>query len=102
MHIYDLKGTGDLAPLRPVAHRYWAGDDPDDIEYLLADYRWLRNEIRRRPKVIRDIADKHPELCPENKVTPELAADKRPGLHPIAVAVDECQVCSSTRSSARN
>jgi S-DNA-T family DNA segregation ATPase FtsK/SpoIIIE len=92
LHLYDLKGTGDLAPLRPVAHRYRAGDDPDDIEYLVADYRWLRNEMRRRTKVIRDIADKHPERCPENKVTPELAADKRLGLHPIVVAVDECQV----------
>ena len=39
IHAFDLKGTGDLAPLRPVAHRYRAGDDPEDIEYLVADYR---------------------------------------------------------------
>ena len=38
IHAYDLKGTGDLAPLRPVAHRYRAGDEAEDIEYLLADY----------------------------------------------------------------
>ena len=92
IHAFDLKGTGDVAPLRPVAHRYRAGDDPEDIEYLVADYRWLRQEMRRRTKVIRDIADKYPERCPENKVTPELASDRRLGLHPIAVAVDEPQV----------
>jgi S-DNA-T family DNA segregation ATPase FtsK/SpoIIIE len=92
LHMYDLKGTGDLAPLRGVAHRYRAGDDPEDIEYMLADFRKLRTELRRRTKVIRQLADEHPELCPENKVTPELAADKRLGLHPVVVAVDECQV----------
>ena len=92
LHVYDLKGTGDLAPLRPVAHRYRAGDDPEDIEYLVADFRKLRAEMRRRTKVIRTLADDRPDLCPENKVTPELAADKKHGLHPIVIAVDECQV----------
>lgn len=92
LHLFDLKGTGDLAPLRAVAHRYRAGDDPEDIEYLVADLRALRAEYRRRTKVIRQIAEDHPELCPENKVTPELAADKRHGLHPVVIALDECQV----------
>jgi S-DNA-T family DNA segregation ATPase FtsK/SpoIIIE len=92
LHAYDLKGTGDLAPLRPVAHRYRAGDEPEDVEYLVADYRWLQQEMRRRTKVIRDIADREPARCPENKVTAELASDPRLGLHPIAIAVDEPQV----------
>jgi S-DNA-T family DNA segregation ATPase FtsK/SpoIIIE len=91
IHAYDLKGTGDLAPLRPVAHRYRAGDEDEDIGYLLADLRALHAELRRRTRVIRDIADKEPERCPENKVTPELANDKRLGLHPVAIALDECQ-----------
>jgi DNA segregation ATPase FtsK/SpoIIIE, S-DNA-T family len=92
IHAYDLKGTGDLAPLRPVAHRYRAGDEGDDIEYLIADYRALRKEMRRRTKMIRDLADSDENLCPENKVTTELASQKKFGLHPIAIAVDECQV----------
>ena len=91
IHAYDLKGTGDLAPLRPVAHRYRAGDEDEDIEYLLADLRALRTELRRRTRVIRDMAEKDFARCPENKVTPELASDKRLGLHPIAIALDECQ-----------
>jgi DNA segregation ATPase FtsK/SpoIIIE, S-DNA-T family len=92
LHVYDLKGTGDLAPLRPVAHRYRAGDEDEDIEYLIADYRALRTEMRHRTKVIRELAEKHPEMCPQNKVTSELASDKRYGLHPIVIGVDECQV----------
>jgi S-DNA-T family DNA segregation ATPase FtsK/SpoIIIE len=91
-HVYDFKGTGDLAALRAVAHRYRAGDDEDDIEYFVADYRAIRQEMRRRTKVIRELADKHPDLCPENKVTPQLASRKDLGLHPIVIGVDEFQV----------
>lgn len=92
LHLFDLKGTGDLAPLRPVAHAYRAGDEIEDIEYLVADYRALQKEMRRRTKLIRDIADREPHRCPENKVTPELASDPRLKLHPIAIAMDETQV----------
>jgi DNA segregation ATPase FtsK/SpoIIIE, S-DNA-T family len=92
LHLYDLKGTGDLAPLRSVAHRYRAGDDPEDIEYMAADMSSVQAEMRRRTKVIRRIADEQPERCPENKVTPELANDRSLRLHPIVVAIDECQI----------
>jgi DNA segregation ATPase FtsK/SpoIIIE, S-DNA-T family len=92
VHAYDLKGTGDLAPLRPVAHRYRAGDEPEDLDYMIEDFRGLRAEMRRRTKIIRDIAEKDPPRCPENKVSPELSSDPRLRLHPIAIAVDECQV----------
>jgi S-DNA-T family DNA segregation ATPase FtsK/SpoIIIE len=91
IHAYDLKGTGDLAPLRPVAHRYRAGEETEDVKYLLDDLRDLQAELRRRTKVIRDIADRFPDRCPENKVTPELASDPGLRLHPIAVGIDECQ-----------
>lgn len=89
IHAHDFKGTGDLKPVAQVAHRYRAGDEDDDMEYLMADMRAMRIELRRRAKVIRGLDDKR---CPENKVTPELAADKRLGLHPIAIAWDECQI----------
>lgn len=89
IHAYDLKGTGDLSPLEHVAHRYRAGEEFEDIEYAVAAMRDLRDELRRRAKVIRDLPR---DLCPENKVTPELAGKKSLGLHPIVVGVDECQV----------
>jgi DNA segregation ATPase FtsK/SpoIIIE, S-DNA-T family len=89
LHVYDFKGTGDLAPLETVAHRYRAGDDDDDIAYALADFRALREEMRRRTKVIRSLPR---DICPENKVTPELASNRSLGLYPIVIPVDECQV----------
>ena len=89
VHAYDNKGTGDLSALECVAHRYVAGDDPEDIEAAVADLRALRTELRRRTKVIRGLPK---DLCPENKVTPELAGKKALGLHPICIGVDECQI----------
>lgn len=89
LHLYDFKGTGDLSPLEEVAHRYRAGDDDEDIAYALADFRALREEMRRRTKVIRGLPR---DICPENRVTPELASNKSLRLHPIVIGADECQV----------
>jgi S-DNA-T family DNA segregation ATPase FtsK/SpoIIIE len=88
LHLFDLKGTGDLGPLETVAHRYRAGEEDDDIQYALAAMRELKEELRRRARVIRDLPR---DICPENKITPELAGRRPLGLHPIVVAVDECQ-----------
>jgi S-DNA-T family DNA segregation ATPase FtsK/SpoIIIE len=55
LHLFDLKGTGDLGPLESVAYRYRAGDEDEDIAYILADLRELRTELRRRAKVIRSL-----------------------------------------------
>ncbi|WP_433299021.1 cell division protein FtsK [Actinoplanes sp. CA-030573] len=85
---FDLKGTGDLSPLEPVAHAYRAGDDEEDIEYVVTALREVHAEMRRRTKVIRDLPR---DLCPENKVTDELASNRKLKLHPIAIGIDECQ-----------
>lgn len=87
--LFDLKGTGDLSPLEPVAHRYRAGDDDEDIAYGLTAMREMRTEMRRRTKVIRELPR---DLCPENKVTDDLANNRKLGLQPIVIGVDECQV----------
>ncbi|KWT63167.1 cell division protein FtsK [Streptomyces albus subsp. albus] len=90
VHTYDMKGTGDLDPVgNAVSHRHAAGDDDDAILYVLNDWRALREELRRRTKVIRSLPR---DLCPESKVTSELADKRSLGLHPIVVGVDECQV----------
>ena len=91
IHAYDLKGTGDLAPLRRVAHRYRAGDGDEDLLYLLDDLRDMHDDLPVRTKKIREIAESDPARCPENKITPELASDPGLGLHPVVVALDECQ-----------
>ncbi|MDT0307194.1 cell division protein FtsK [Streptomyces sp. DSM 44917] len=90
LHTYDLKGTGDLDPVGDrVSHRHRAGDEEEDIEYILAGLREVRAEMRRRTKVIRSLPR---DICPESKVTSELADRKDLGLHPIVIGVDECQV----------
>lgn len=89
LYAFDFKGTGDLGPLEPVCHRYRSGEEDDDLEYVLHAMRELKEELRRRAKVIRSLP-KH--RCPESKVTPALASDKSLGLHPIVVGFDECQV----------
>ncbi|MFE2469731.1 FtsK/SpoIIIE domain-containing protein [Streptomyces mirabilis] len=89
LYAFDFKGTGDLGPLEPVCHRYRSGEDDEDIEYVLHALRELKEELRRRAKVIRNLPRSR---CPENKVTPQLASDKSLGLHPIVVGADECQV----------
>lgn len=89
LYNFDLKGTGDLSTLEPVSHRYRAGDEDEDIEYGLTAMREARTELRRRTKVIRELPR---DICPENKVTDELADRKSLGLVPIVICVDECQV----------
>ncbi|MFF6991661.1 cell division protein FtsK [Streptomyces sp. NPDC010273] len=90
VHSYDMKGTGDLDPVgNNVSHRHAAGDDDEAILYALGDFRAMREELRRRVKVIRSLPR---DICPENKVTSQLADKRSLGLHPIVVGVDECQV----------
>lgn len=90
LHTYDLKGTGDLDPVgNAVSHRHRAGDEEEDIEYAVHDMRALREELRRRARVIRSLPR---DICPESKVTSQLADMKSLGLHPIVIGVDECQV----------
>jgi S-DNA-T family DNA segregation ATPase FtsK/SpoIIIE len=90
IHTYDLKGTGDLDAVGDrVGYRHRAGEEDADIEYAIADLREVREEMRRRAKVIRSLPK---DICPESKVTTELASKRSLGLHPIVIGVDECQV----------
>ncbi|MEV7372420.1 cell division protein FtsK [Streptomyces sp. NPDC090301] len=89
IHAFDFKGTGDFGALEPICHRYRAGEEDDDIGYVVESLRELKEELRRRAKVIKSLPRSR---CPESKVTPALADDKSLGLHPIVVGFDECQV----------
>lgn len=88
VYAIDLKGTGDLAPVALFAHFYSVGDDREEIAEQLAALREVREEMRRRAKVIRSLS--HDE-CPENKVTDTLASRRDLGLEPIVIGIDECQ-----------
>ena len=89
VHVFDLKGTGDHSALEHVAYRYRCGDEDPDISYIRAALRAIRDEMRRRAAVIRQLPK---DLCPDSKVTPELASKTALGLHPIVIGIDECHV----------
>jgi S-DNA-T family DNA segregation ATPase FtsK/SpoIIIE len=88
LHVWELKGTGDLGPLAKVAHAYGSGADDDTIEACLADLARVHAELERRARAIKGLPR---DLCPESKVTPQLAARKSLRLHPLVFAIDECQ-----------
>ncbi|MQA06831.1 MAG: cell division protein FtsK [Streptosporangiales bacterium] len=88
LRLFELKGTGDLGPLEPVAHHYASGADDETLQACMASLREIHKELNTRAKTIRKLPR---DVCPENKVTPDLAARRSLGLHPIVVAIDECQ-----------
>ncbi|WP_125772964.1 FtsK/SpoIIIE domain-containing protein [Antribacter gilvus] len=100
LHVHDLRGGADLAPLAKVAHYYRSGDDPTDMAALLADLKALHAEMLRRQKVIRTQLAGDPR-CPEGKVTDEIASDKSLGMHPILIAYDETQIMFEDEDKGR-
>lgn len=97
LHVWELKGTGDCGPLEKVAHAYGSGADDETLRACLADTRRLYAELDRRAKVIRELPR---DRCPESKVTPELATDRRLRLHPVVLAVDEVQEAFASEHGA--
>ncbi|WP_151485178.1 cell division protein FtsK [Streptomyces albicerus] len=63
LHAFEFKGTGDFGALEPVCHRYRSGEEDEDIEYVLAALRELKEELRRRAKVIKALPR---SICPES------------------------------------
>lgn len=89
LHLYDLKGGADFLPLEAVAHRFRIGDEPDDLAYLKADVRALTADMSRRYKTLRSLPR---DVCPEGKVTRDLADRRSLGLWPVLLVIDECQL----------
>lgn len=87
MHIYELKGSGDLGAVEPVAHRYVSGDDDEHCEAALHGLRWLKEELKRRKAVVKDLP--LADVPDGRKVSARLAARRDLGLHPILAIFDE-------------
>ncbi|MEU1723690.1 DUF3631 domain-containing protein [Nonomuraea sp. NPDC005692] len=88
LRLFELKGTGDLSALEKVAHHYAKGATDSAKAACVASLAEVYAELDRRAEVI-DSLPRH--QTPEFKVTPELAARRDLGLHPMVVAIDECQ-----------
>lgn len=85
---FELKGTGDLSMFEPVAHSYGSGADDGTVEACVETLREVYRELDRRARTIAKLPR---DICRENQVTRDLAGRKALGLHPLVVAVDECQ-----------
>jgi DNA segregation ATPase FtsK/SpoIIIE, S-DNA-T family len=89
LHIGELKGTGDLGGLEPCCHRYASGPGDDaTLDLVMASIREVYGYLDTRAGTIKGLPR---ALCPENKVTPALAADRRHKLWPVLLIVDEVQ-----------
>jgi S-DNA-T family DNA segregation ATPase FtsK/SpoIIIE len=89
LRVYELKGTGDLAPFEKVAHEYGISPQDKTIAAVVESlHQLLYEELPRRTDTIARLPR---DLAPENKVTPDLAAKSSLGLAPIVLAIDECQ-----------
>ena len=88
MWLHELKGSGDLDPLEQVSHRFVSGIDDASIAYAAESLKLLRAEIERRTVRLKALPR---ELCPDKRVTREIAAKRTLKLWPVACVIDECQ-----------
>ncbi len=89
LRIFELKGTGDLAPFEPVAHHYASGADDDAIAACVASLRELhRRAGHPRPHHPRPAAAPGPGVEGHPGAVPAAA---RSACTRIVFAVDECQ-----------
>jgi S-DNA-T family DNA segregation ATPase FtsK/SpoIIIE len=86
--IHELKGTGDLDALQGVSHRFVSGIDDESIGYAAESLRLLRAEIGKRSPRVKALP---PEVCPEKRVTRQIAQRRSLRLWPIVCTIDECQ-----------
>ncbi|WP_194244265.1 FtsK/SpoIIIE domain-containing protein [Nonomuraea phyllanthi] len=85
---HELKGTGDLDPYEKVCHRYVSGIEDEAIAYAADSLALLRKEVMRRAATLKTLP---PDLCPDKRVTRQIADKRSLGLHPLVAIFDECQ-----------
>jgi LAGLIDADG-like domain len=86
--VHELKGSGDLDAFEKICHRFVSGVDDASIGYALESLRMLRKEVEKRTARMKGLPR---ELCPEKRVTRQIAAMRHLRLWPLACTIDECQ-----------
>ena len=86
--VHELKGSGDLDPLEKVSHRYCSGVDDASIEYTARSLSLLRREVEQRTERLKALPR---ELCPDKRVTRQIAARRSLHLRPVICIIDEAQ-----------
>ena len=88
MWIHELKGTGDLDPLEQCSHRFVSGIDDESIGYAAESLKLLRREVMARADRLKKL-DR--TVCPDKKVTRQIANQRGLRLRPLMCAIDEAQ-----------
>jgi DNA segregation ATPase FtsK/SpoIIIE, S-DNA-T family len=86
--VHELKGSGDLDPLERVAHRFVSGINDESIAYAAESLRLLRRELEQRTERLKALPR---ELCPDKRVTRDIARRRSLKLWPVCCVVDELQ-----------
>ena len=86
--VHELKGSGDLDPMERISHRFVSGVDDESIGYAAESLRLLRAEVMRRTERLKALPR---ELCPDKRVTRQIAAKRSLKLWPLVAIFDEAQ-----------
>ncbi len=89
--VHELKGTGDLDWFEQVSHRFISGIDDESIGYAAESLKMLRAEVMNRSARLKKVQAEHRELCPDKKVSREIANRRGMHLWPLMCSIDECQ-----------
>ncbi|WP_328438557.1 FtsK/SpoIIIE domain-containing protein [Streptomyces sp. NBC_00444] len=86
--LHENKGTGDLDSLECVSHRFVSGIDDDSIRYAADSLKLLREEVMRRAAAMKKLPR---DLCPDKRITRQIADKRSLKLWPLLAVFDECQ-----------
>ncbi|WP_406400697.1 cell division protein FtsK [Streptomyces sp. NBC_00879] len=85
---HELKGTGDADSFEPISHRFVSGIDDESIKYAADSMKLLREEVMRRAAAMKKLPR---DLCPDKRVTRQIADKRSLKLWPLMAVFDECQ-----------
>jgi S-DNA-T family DNA segregation ATPase FtsK/SpoIIIE len=88
MWVHELKGSGDLDPLERVAHRFVSGVDDESIGYSAQSLQLLRADVMHRTERLKALGR---ALCPDKRVTRQIAGMRQHKLRPLVCIIDEAQ-----------
>ncbi|MFI9104958.1 FtsK/SpoIIIE domain-containing protein [Streptomyces fildesensis] len=86
--LHENKGTGDLDALECVSHRFVSGIHDEAVAYAAESLALLRKEVMRRAAAIKKLPR---DLCPDKRITREIADKRSLRLWPLLAIFDECQ-----------
>ncbi|MDH6460878.1 S-DNA-T family DNA segregation ATPase FtsK/SpoIIIE [Micromonospora sp. A200] len=87
LKIAEFKGTGDFLDMADLCSTYACGVDDEALSTGRDIIAWALAECERRGERIKRARERGE--APLGKVTPELAAKRGSGLHPVFVLLDE-------------